>query len=435
MSLEESLVDFCRKSGNALSSGSCKVEFNASSGNFTRIGVIQEGEFEGDPDIAGAGIFLAFTVLSIFVMATGVILGVIRIFSFIYLCCSPRNDSKWLRSMEWSNVIHLWIDSLILASADTQILLVLAIGQAFYATERCTLSLYHYLVLYHMVLMGIWTSMLAFTLSRSPFKSPLASLCRVGALFMCAISFGQEQTIPASNPEIQQLLRKIPGTHQRDSVIILPVSCILDESTNFLVSLKDEDKVNLMGNGPGRFFEAPGEQATWIVAAAGAITGGFVFIGFMKGFQRGYYKQKPTHTSAKQNTRARLNYWLNSFVKKGLFWTLCTAYIIYNWIIISKLREWVDRSIWLQREDNKNPESSFQGIGQVAPLASLGAAVFAVCDGGWEAIKHRQFLTRFSSDYDNNARHERHHIERGGHQSHGSDNEALHNSYELQNIS
>jgi hypothetical protein len=80
-----------------------------------------------------------------------------------------------------------------------------------------------------------------------------------------------------------------------------------------------------------------------------------------------------------------------------LIWVACVFVIIWNWINIGNLRKWADQSEWLQKENGENPESKFQGIGQIAPLASLGAA-FVFFDGLWESTKKRGWLRRFDQD-------------------------------------
>jgi hypothetical protein len=103
MATGRSIIQECRKAGIAFNASSCIIEFN-STGHVVSFGGIKSGEFNGDPDIAGAGVsilainllgvssnkvsrwikvFRAFMLLSIFVTAMGIILAIARGASFV----------------------------------------------------------------------------------------------------------------------------------------------------------------------------------------------------------------------------------------------------------------------------------------------------------------------------------------------------------------
>ncbi|KAH8595863.1 hypothetical protein B0O99DRAFT_594167 [Bisporella sp. PMI_857] len=402
-----SIIEECNKAKIPINANNCIIEFNLSTGNVLSFGGIRKGEFEGNPDIAGVGVFRAFMVLSIFVSAMGVFLAIkypVPNYASMVLIRPPRKPNRYLTAMEWSNTFHVVVDDVILSSADTQLLLILAFGAAYYSTAQCSISLYHYIIAYHMVLVGMLTSVLAFVLVRSPFKSFLSSLARLAIMIFCEIvmllSLGLIESKPVKENELQA---NTPGNGQKDSFLILPAYCLLDSSIDPVSNLTDEQRQHLTNTGHRR------DIIHQIYVIAGMLVL-LVFIPLVIGFWK--YTQRhvkaadaalfPNHTED-QNATAKVRFFLSSFIK-GIMWGLCLGFIIWNWITIVNLRNWIDTNDWLNKEKG-NPERGLEGIGQLAPLAALGAGCFTFSNGLWEIIKTKSLFKYLGGDYSNS--HER----------------------------
>ncbi|KAH8587902.1 hypothetical protein B0O99DRAFT_601274 [Bisporella sp. PMI_857] len=406
MATGRSIIQECRKAGIAFNASSCIIEFN-STGHVVSFGGIKSGEFNGDPDIAGAGVFRAFMLLSIFVTAMGIILAIARGASFV---CSykERKQYKYVHSVEWSNTCHVILDNFILSSADTQLLLVLAFGFAFYSTSQCEISLYHYFVTYHMALVGLATSILAFILARNPFRSFFSSIVRLAAIGFCLIPLLSNLGIPeVKNPEIQKALKKIPKVSQKDSLLILPAYCVLEASNNPFSDLTTNQKEHLNNTGRMRHVRA---HNILLLVVWSLTSLAFILTCF---WNYGEYDDENTEEAGDPDAGLKSqdiedkNKLIFRSVARITVWVICIYVIIWNWINIGNLRKWIDRGDWLNKDNGGNPESKLQGIGQIAPLAALSAGAIAFLDGVWDKAKERRCCRFFNQDLKDERRSQR----------------------------
>ncbi|KAM5341998.1 hypothetical protein ACJ41O_015029 [Fusarium nematophilum] len=315
----------------AITRENCTIEFE-SSGNVTKFGEVEYGGLEGNPDIAGLGV--SINVMSRCSVDDGCECG----------CCEDDEIEPKIRKRKPNSrpdFVHDKLDEAIVSVADAQLFLVLASGISFSFESQCGISLYHYQVAWNIIVVGlgglILSSLLAEEGQKKAFISTLLRLGDFSFSLACFVRLRAEEA-GDDNP-----IAGLPSLDQIDSPLVLPAFCILEDSLNPLSNLSAREKEHLRHRDslPGQ----TGTLATILIVSLIVIV-----------------------------IRA-----------VNLYSLICKSghiIVAYNMMLaisnIGKLRTWMDRSVWLQREDGENPEQDVQGIGQMAPLITLVAIPFTV---------------------------------------------------------
>lgn len=314
--------------------------------------------------------------------------------------------------MEYCDKAHEAFDGLILSCADAQLLLNLAFGVSLNSELQCSVSTYHYFVALHMVVVGMLTTAFAILLVRTVYKSYVFStLARIVVLAVCLTILTESNadftetlsplpTIHETRALLSTIHEKLPADDQKDSLIVLTAYCIFEAAVNPIFNLTQEQEEYLTKSGLHRNIRHQSRTIAgmFIFAAMGISLGPF--------FSR-KHSTKEAHQALDERTlRFRRRFQYSMFIAvpcvKGFIGGVCLGLIIWNWITISILRSWVDKSDWLNREGG-NPENDIQGIGQTAPLVALGAVGYTYLDGVWMMARKSHLFRRFRYDDNPNA--------------------------------
>ncbi|KAI9660820.1 MAG: hypothetical protein M1829_006472 [Trizodia sp. TS-e1964] len=367
MGHNNSIIKLCTDMGYYEPKSNCTIEFvpshiSVGSGiepSVAKFGVVAPGEFETNPDIAGQGI--SFFVPSIIVCGTGLFLTLSWIISF---CTTPGRrqgrtgyglqyvweveeitnrlthayitSPEFINSVKRSNFWHRLLDEVMVSSADAQLFLILAFGTAFYRTAQCDISLYHYLLLDHMVVSGLATSALAYMLSHSFHRMSLTLILRTAVFILCAIGLHLVDYSNDFNFDANfNLVKSIPATNQIDSVILLPAYCLLDKSINVTNSLNLDELHALLPRGTDRLYP----QQLPIVGIGGFIIN--LVIVLLRALSPNFEssRNKKEYNSSVGKRRSNI---IQAFC--AFSWVVSTAIIALNWTCIFILRNWVDGS-------------------------------------------------------------------------------------------
>ena len=328
--------------------------------------------------------FVAFIIPSVIISVFGVLLTIAKWISKssnvnakygLHILCRAEKLTILSRLREFfsSQTMHTMLDELILSAADTQLLLILAFGVSFYSSFQCEVSLYHYLIAIHMIQVGLTTSALSYTLARSSYKSYISLLIRT-ALFWIDWA-GLTRTLDHNHFEVDaQFMRKVPSGSQRDSIIVLPAFCLLEGMFDPLNGLSQPEQSHLTHTGLTRVTN----YSITIVGCLGGVAfiGTYLHLGYLLCTKQ-YYRFRDDNdrvASTKRKAWQKVIRFLWGCCRLTS-WGLCTAFLIWNWVSITSLRDWINGSVWIDLVDNKNPERGVKGIGQFTPLVALGAIV------------------------------------------------------------
>ncbi|KAI9669505.1 MAG: hypothetical protein M1829_005094 [Trizodia sp. TS-e1964] len=332
---------------------------------------------------------------------------------------TDNSKDKTEKDQTFSDWWHDNFDTLILTIGDTQLFLILAFGIAYFVSEKCSISLYHFTVGIRLVILGLATSTCSYALSRGYYKSPLTLAAR--SVFFLLVSIGLMIAINANSiKSISDFTVGIPDNNHNDSVILMPLLCLLDPTLNPLGNLNNAQKSNLQLAGPtGIKYDLNALSISVIIIgsllhgpalldASRSILLKFLnkftkqgkrhsiiklvvkFLGFTKLLEIWLWNNKAVEAIGKiiRAVLARLHVNLPHyfFRQRRVLLLKILINVFYLFIFsfsikpILDLHSWVDKSIWLKLNKGRNPEMYIQGIGQVATLLGLGSIVFTFLD-------------------------------------------------------
>ncbi|KAI9655946.1 MAG: hypothetical protein M1829_000456 [Trizodia sp. TS-e1964] len=273
-----------------------------------------------------------------------------------------KRDKDPNRMERW----HKILDDAFLPIADTQLILILIFGLAFYTSARCEISLYHFIVEIHFVVLGLSAATLAYASVHNLYKAPWTLILRTvlfgigaaGTIFAL-----QGNNIKTSSTFIQNL----PATNQIDSVILLPAFCLLEHSRDPLRDLDQTRKDHLQP--AGLLLDV--YLRTYVITSIGGLLllGTFAYAIFATCCKRCHSSRDK---SKKKEELKRIKIFKN-VIRVGIG-LVCLVFIILDIVAITILRNWIDGSAW--RNTGENPEFIVIGIGQLAPIISFTAVFF-----------------------------------------------------------
>lgn len=219
-----------------------------------------------------------------------------------------------------------------------------------------------------MVLTGLATSLLSMVIARDTRDKIVTALARIVIFIVCLAGLflsNLNLTDLQAFDKTTGIKNKLPGKDQHDSMLVLPVFCLLETSFDPFSGLSPEETKYLTHTGLSRNAFIQREFILTI----------FVLVIIPK-FVTGILAPKGVEAVLDDDRtfcgiNARRLYFFGTGFFKMLVWGIATGLISWNWVMIYSLRDWAEDSGWLEFEDGQNPERDVQGLGQIAPLVSL----------------------------------------------------------------
>ncbi|OTB04540.1 hypothetical protein M426DRAFT_152309 [Hypoxylon sp. CI-4A] len=350
---------------------------------FTEIGGYAKGEFPGDPDIAGIGILGVFVAVTSFAIAAG-LASVVWQSVKTYKSKAADNEKKIPYQQERTSFSDI-LETLVLACSDQQVFT----GAAYAITLRywrgCTISAYHYNIVANMMLLTCATHLISVTIVRNYWKFPWLALLRVVSITFVFIVTGLLMTNQNADTDLT-FPTSVPNANATDSSIFLPAACFQTGGHTA------EDTFKQVTSNAGTFFRdniagsAPGNKIQgWNLYIITLLFYGAATIAeFIRFFRRG--RTRPG-LRAKIANGFRQCCGLGTPMRKiiqnvFLFYLalgvgIACAVTVISTRYIFDLRRWVDRSAWIQQENNQNPENDAKSFGQLVPIFSSALVVFS----------------------------------------------------------
>lgn len=241
-----------------------------------------------------------------------------------------------------------------MVTSDSQILLAVAYGVNFWKIDKCTISVYHYIIFINIGLIVCCNFVLATAIIRGYWKAPIPALLRyigIGIIFGFLGTILNEQKSRIYNPEYT------PPHSRNDSAILLPASCFFNSEFQSVYS--NSTVFTNIGHPmkPGQFHEWP----FFIVNVIGLIAGFIRTVG-----QALIYTDAGEQRRTYQKRMAIFKYFYKVFAI-AIFTSVC----IYSWWRIFHLKGWVRHSGWIKPGRVQNPEDDWLSSGQLLPLISF----------------------------------------------------------------
>ncbi|KAF2495473.1 hypothetical protein BU16DRAFT_441557, partial [Lophium mytilinum] len=340
----------------------CTVSTNKSTGHLI-IGGLQYGEFEGDPDIAGVGVFYVFFSIAATALSMSMLYLGLQILKYL-TSCSHREKDTISKRVAWSDVI----EGIILSCSDQQIFTSGAYAITLRYAQGCKISAYHYNIVGNMMLMTCATHLMSVTVVSQYWKHKILAVVRILLVTGLYIATG----LLLANQNVAQTPRwptNVPKRNETDSLLVLHAACFQSDTAGVLKqtlddSFKDSDSFfdkTLLNSTPNN------KIVGWNFFILMVLWYGFAIIAEIVRLWYHRRSRADAHQRAQRKGPAKWVYYIFWFYQFGGA-VFCTVAIIYSFVYIRRLRSWMGHSGWIQPDDGKNPESVPYTFGQLVPI-------------------------------------------------------------------
>lgn len=280
---------------------------------------------------------------------------------------SGRNRIKVFRQPS-EEVQGLWgwikrcLHTLIISTADAQILTSMAYGINFAEEGKCTLSAYHYSVGVHYVLSSLAIATLSMVMVRDYWKTPVSAALRIAATLLVFIVLGRMLTYQYLRKVAPEYMYTYRANASDGSALFLPIACFLEPDLNPFVNLTRTEKATVGGQSNPKTTPEYYLYSFLCICYSLAVIAQFV-----------RWMKSRRQRSKTVQPRARdciITYWLFGLIVPTFVYGWSWG---HNYII----RTWVYSSGWMGAG---NEEQDVNGLGQVIALALLAGVVIQVMD-------------------------------------------------------
>ncbi|KAI0880169.1 uncharacterized protein GGS22DRAFT_175697 [Annulohypoxylon maeteangense] len=350
---------------------------------FTRIGDYGRGEFPGDPDIAGIGILGVFVAVTSFAVAAGMASVVWQFLKTYHWKTTYTDEQKENRQHRTS--FSEILETLILACSDQQVFTGAAYALTLRYWRGCTISAYHYNIVANMMLLSCATHLISVTIVRNYWKFPWLAALRVVAITCVVIVTGLLMANQNANTDIP-FPTGIPNANETDSSIFLAAACFQNNQHTVSDTFKETTSSastffldNLAQSTPRNKIQGWNLYIITVLFYGVAILAEIIrWVRRGKsrpGIKAGIAKQFRRCCSMGTVPRKIVQNVFLIYLVGGVGLSFATTVISTQYIF--GLRYWVDKSGWMERENNQNPENDAKSFGQLVPIFSSALIVFS----------------------------------------------------------
>ncbi|KAI1104821.1 hypothetical protein F4804DRAFT_173116 [Jackrogersella minutella] len=350
---------------------------------FTSIGGYTRGQFPGDPDIAGIGIlgvFVAVTSFAIAASITSIIWQFAKTYHFKVTYTEEQKAERQTRT-SFSDILEM----LILACSDQQMFTGAAYALTLRYWRGCTISAYHYNIVANMMLLTCATHLISVTIVRNYWKFPWLAFLRVVSITFVFIVTGLLMTNQNADTDLP-FPTGVPNANETDSPIFLAAACFQTDGHTVSNTFKELTsnaqtffKDNIADSTPNNKIQGWNLYILTLLFY-GAATIAELIRFFRRGTSRPGLRAKVAHqfrrccglgTPLRKIVESVFLFYLAAGVG------LSCAVTIISTSYIFRLRQWVDKSGWMQLANNQNPENDAKSFGQLVPIFSSALIVFS----------------------------------------------------------
>ena len=275
-----------------------------------------------------------------------------------------------------------FLEYIIRAISDLQILLALALAISFVVVGICEKLQYQVTIGVNLLLMTCANYLLTLGLVRHHWRSKIAGLAALLRLLAVAgIYFLLGWILSLQNDwrKRPHAAEYMPDKSRNSSAILLKAACFLDPAFQNTTLSQNTTTIPGQRNNDFGIGDNHGLAPEWIFGIFLAIVttlvltvrllGSFTRLGRLDSDKAGM----PTYMKFLKNKLIQKGYW-------WLIWVLSVVVYGYSAYTISGLRSWVSQSGWLKSGERGNPEDRVSGFGQIAALVLMVAVVIAALD-------------------------------------------------------
>ncbi|KAF4947621.1 hypothetical protein FSARC_13923 [Fusarium sarcochroum] len=273
------------------------------------------------------------------------------------------------------------LEAMLFCIHDSQLLLAIALALSFHLGTNCSTSQYHLDIAMNLSIIGCVSFLLAFTLVRNYWASPVASGIRIGC-FGVVMSFIRQTIEKQSGMNL--LPEYEPPFSRNDSLILLDAVCFLNMTYSSDLNGTIGNQTGLVGTVGKAFPTMSYHNFSKAIIAASLCSSVFRLYQLVL-----YRTSGPARKIRTLDGDETSGYWSAGFLSLLWFgvWLVCCWIHIATALHVFRIREWVSNSGWIQPDDfSSNPENDVRSFGQIAAIVASGSIVLAAFDRwkpGW----------------------------------------------------
>ncbi|KAK8026192.1 hypothetical protein PG990_004015 [Apiospora arundinis] len=361
-------------------------DYDNETDTYRTIGGHEPGSFPGNPDVAGIGIvgvFVATTCFALFISALDVLWQTLKTCGYK----KTRSEVEKLSQPDRVSVSNI-LQSMVLSCSDQQVFTGAAYALTLRYWQGCTISAYHYNVVANMMLLSCATHLMSVTIVRHYWRYPVLAAIRVACITGVFIVTGLLMVNQNADDRSDLLFpTKIPEANTTTSLLFLPAACFESARSPFAATFR-----NTTANADAFFLKTlrhstPGNKLhgwNWYIVLLL-----FYLVAGAAEIIRCVRRAGEHHTGWRGWTHRRLSRVFKP--QSGLRKTASYGYLLYlsagigvsstamgkSVVYIFGLRNWVDRSGWVEDDNGINPENEWRSFGQLVPIFMTAMVVFA----------------------------------------------------------
>ncbi|KAH8672288.1 hypothetical protein BGZ61DRAFT_362258, partial [Ilyonectria robusta] len=359
------------------------------------LGDIQKGQFEGDGDIAGIGIFGTFIAVTSFAL----LLSLAHCGDGCFLVDRTTGPADPTENETNNEKIKPGVSeifqAMVLSCSDAQIFTGAAYALTLRYFRGCTITAYHYNVVANLMLLTCATHLMAITIVRNYWEyvwlALLRVVCKTGVFLVTGLLLSNQ------NADLENTFpTKIPPRDDTTTPLFLAAACFQSNETELGKTIwnsvqGDNAKNAFVFSTPGNRIEGWNKFLIilfwYIVAVAMEIA---MYIrkgnrrdGFRRKMVRAFWHVMVKLTRRTQRTIRHLkligHYVLSLYYLFGI--GICMWTVVGASSYVGNLKQWVQDSGWLNTDEyGLNPENDATSFGQLVPIFTSGLVLFTLLE-------------------------------------------------------
>ncbi|KAL1838073.1 hypothetical protein VTJ49DRAFT_3093 [Mycothermus thermophilus] len=367
----------------------CQVVLSQDNQTALQLGDSKLGTFNGDPDIAGAGVLGAFFCVT----AVSVFLGFL---SMLWWCSKNilgmvnrlTREEKTLKN--WQLSVSGILEAIIITCSDQQIFTGGAYAITLRYAKACNVSAYHYNIVANILLVTCATHLMAITVARHYWEHPYVGTLRLIVTTLVYVITGTLLSKQGSGS--LGFPTEIPSYSSQYSLMLLPAACFQRPGNQ----IGSEFERAFRASSAAEFFTGQVHgRANYVIMLLFYCVAVCVSLGRVVRRGLGHDgKRNKFVARMKQKVpflfriRRALYMLFAVYLVAGIALTAWTVAIAAKYVF--ELRRWVDKSGWIQKSNNQNPENDPSTFGQLVPLLLMSLTLFTFMQILSERIRARR---------------------------------------------
>ncbi|KAI0484052.1 hypothetical protein GGR56DRAFT_7099 [Xylariaceae sp. FL0804] len=350
-------------------------------------GGVTKGNFQGNPDIAGVGILGVFVAVTSFALAAAILdifWQALKIFGYKTTLTEAEKLARKQAGRRKGSFSEI-LEALVLACSDQQVFTGAAYALTLRYAQGCLVSAYHYNIVANMLLLTCATHLMSVTIVRNYWEYPwlafIRIVCITGVFIVTGLLFtnqnaGQQLKFPTG----------VPPLDETESLLFLPAACFQGAANTATATFQESTK------NASAFFRGTIGRSTprnfiqgWNLYVLTLLFYGAAILAEAVRLVR--------RTKNKKGWRGDLNRRFGKYLRMGSIWRSIVSAVFLLYLVagvaigaastvlaahyIFQLRAWVDRSGWIQKQYNQNPENDATTFGQLVPIFLSALIVFS----------------------------------------------------------